>query len=106
MNKQLQVRTPIRLKLGYFLNLFPFLNLQECFKFVWDTMVYFFNLNQLHCSSAGSKVQVTFHRSRVQDAAPSINYQITQIPLELMEHFLKRLGLGDTFNTAHVSVSW
>ena len=82
MNKQLQVRTPIRLKLGYFLNLFPFLNLQECFKFVWDTMVYFFNLNQLHCSSAGSKVQVTFHRSRVQDAAPSINYQITQIPLE------------------------
>ena len=41
---------------------------------------------------AGSKVQVTFHRSRVQVIAPSINYQTTQIPLNLIEHFVKRLG--------------
>ena len=30
--------------------------------------------------------------------APSINYQITQIPLDPVEHFVERLGLGDTFN--------
>ena len=41
--------------------------------------------------SGGSKVQVTFQRSRVQVAAPLINYQTTQIPLDLMKHFLKRL---------------
>ena len=32
---------------------------------------------------AGSKVQVAFHRSRVQVTAPLINYQTTQIPLNL-----------------------
>lgn len=69
-------------------------------------MVYFFNLNQLGCLSAGSKAQVTFHSSRVQVAVLSINYQTTQIPLDLMEHFFfKRLGLGDTFNVIHISVS-
>ena len=55
---------------------------------------------------AGSKVQVTFHRSRVQGIAPSINYQTTQIPLDLIEHFVKRLGLGDSFNAVHLSLSW
>ena len=56
--------------------------------------------------SAGSKVQVTFHRPRVQVIAPSINYQTTQIPLDLIEHFVKRLGLGDSFNAVHLSLSW
>ena len=55
---------------------------------------------------AGSKVQVTLHRSRVQITAPSINYQTAKIPLDLMEHFGKRLGLGDTFNAIHLFVSW
>ena len=56
---------------------------------------------------AGSKVQVTFYRSRVQVIAPSINYQTTQIPLDLIEHFVKRLGLGDSFNAFHLSLlSW
>ena len=54
----------------------------------------------------GSKVQVTFHRSRVQVIAPLINYQTTQIPLDLIEHFVKRLGLGDSFNVVHLSLSW
>ena len=36
--------------------------------------------------------------------APSINYQTTHIPLELKEHFVKRIGLGDTFNAIHLSV--
>ena len=47
---------------------------------------------------AGSKVQVTFHWSRVQVTAPSINYQTTQFLLELIKHLVKRLGLGDTFS--------
>ena len=55
---------------------------------------------------ARSKVQVTFHRSTVQVNAPSITYQTTQIPLHLVEHFVKRLGLGDTFKAVHLSVSW
>ena len=56
---------------------------------------------------AGSKIQVTsFHRSRVQITAPSINYQTAKIPLDLMEHFVKRLGLGDAFNAIHLFVSW
>ena len=55
---------------------------------------------------AGSKVQVTFHRSRVQVIAPLINYQTTQIPLDLIEHFVKRLGLGDSYNVVHLSLSW
>ena len=38
--------------------------------------------------------------------APSINYQTTQIPLELTEHFVKRLGLGETFNAVCLSLSW
>ena len=33
--------------------------------------------------------QVTFHRSRVQVTAPSINYQTTQIPLDPVKHFVK-----------------
>ena len=55
--------------------------------------------------SAGFKVQVTFHRSRVQIIAPSINYQTTQIPLDLIGHFVKRLGLGDSLNAVHLSLS-
>ena len=55
---------------------------------------------------AGPKVQVTFHKSRVQVIAPLINYQTTQIPLDLIEHFVKRLGLGDSFNVVHLSLSW
>ena len=40
-------------------------------------------------------------------AAPSINHQTTQIPLDLTEHFGNwRFGLGDTFNAMHLSVSW
>ena len=46
---------------------------------------------------------VTFHRSRVQVTAALINYQTTQIPLNLTEHFVKRLGLGDAI---HLSISW
>ena len=61
----------------------------------------YFSLNE-----AGSKVQVTFHRSRIQVTAPLINYQTTRIPLHLTERFVKRLGLGDTFNVVHLSVSW
>lgn len=57
-------------------------------------------------SYAGSKVQGTFHRSKVQVTVPSINYQTTQIPLNLMEDSVKRLGLRDTFNAIHLSVSW
>ena len=49
--------------------------------------------------------QVTFHRSRVEVTASSINYQTTQIPLDLREHFVKRLRLGDTFYAFHLSVS-
>ena len=49
---------------------------------------------------------VTFHRSMVQVTASKINYQTTQIPLDLIEHFVKRLGLGDTFNAIHLSLSW
>ena len=47
---------------------------------------------------AGSKVLVTFHGSRVEVTAPSMNYtyQATQIPLDLIEYFVRRLGLGDT----------
>ena len=49
---------------------------------------------------------VTFHRSRVYVTAPLINYQTMQIPLNLIEHFVKRLGLRETFNAnIHLSVS-
>ena len=37
-------------------------------------------------SQAGPKVQVTFHRSRVQVITPSINYQTTPILLDLIGH--------------------
>jgi len=56
--------------------------------------------------SAGSKVEATFHRWRAQVTAPSINYQTTQISLELIEHFVNRLGLGETFNAVYLSLSW
>ena len=36
----------------------------------------------------------------------SINYQTTQIHLELIKHFVKRLGLGDPLNGINLSVSW
>ena len=40
-------------------------------------------------------------------AAPSINHQTTQIPLDLTEHFGNwRFGLEDTFNAMRLSVSW
>ena len=42
--------------------------------------------------------------SKVQVTAPLINYQTTQIPLDLMERFVKRLGIGDTFNAVQLSV--
>ena len=42
----------------------------------------------------------------VQITAPSINYQTSKIPLDLLEHFVKGSGLGDTFNAIHLSVSW
>ena len=65
----------------------------------------YFSLNE-----AGSKVRVMLHRSRIQVTAPLINYQTTRIPLldllDLTERFVKRLGLGDTFNAIHLSVSW
>ena len=60
----------------------------------------------VHKGADTSKVQVTFHRSRVKITASLINYHTTQIPLDLTEHFVKRLGLGDTFNAIHLSVSW
>ena len=37
--------------------------------------------------------------------APSINYQTTQIPIDPIKHFAKKLGLGETFNGVHLSVS-
>ena len=37
--------------------------------------------------------------------APSINYQTTQIPIDPVKHFVKKLGLGETFNAVHLSVS-
>lgn len=52
----------------------------------------YFSLNE-----AGSKVRVTLHRSRIQVTAPLINCQTTRIPLNLIEHFVKRLG----FNRRH-----
>ena len=42
-----------------------------------------------HLQFAGSKKQVTFHRSRVQVTAPSIDHQTTQIPLDPIKHFVK-----------------
>ena len=42
--------------------------------------------------------------SKVQVTAPLINYQTTQIPLDLIERFVKRLGIGDTFNAVQLSV--
>ena len=47
--------------------------------------------------STGKKVHVT---------APKMNCQTTQIPLYLIEHFVKSLGLANTFNAIHLSVSW
>ena len=55
---------------------------------------------------ATSNVQVTLHSSSIQVTAPLINYQTTQIPLNLTEHYVKRSGLGDTYNAIHLSVSW
>ena len=57
---------------------------------------------------AGSKVQVTLHRLRVhvQVTAPLVNITIetTDSPwYTVLEHFGKRLGLGDTFNAVHSS---
>ena len=37
--------------------------------------------------------------------APSINYQTTQIPIDPVKYFVKKLGLGETFNAVHLSVS-
>lgn len=56
--------------------------------------------------NTGCKVQVTFHRSREEVTAPTINYQTTQVPLDLNENFVMKLGLGDTFTAVHLSVSW
>lgn len=36
--------------------------------------------------------------------APSINYETTDIPLDLIAHFVKILGLGGTFYAVHLSV--
>ena len=49
-----------------------------------------------HSTAGNIKVHVT---------APQMNYQTTQIPLYLMEHFVKSLGLANTFNAIHLSVS-
>ena len=61
-----------------------------------------------HCCNQNTvcKVQVTFHRSREEVTAPTINYQTTQVPLNLKEYFVMKLGLGDTFTAVHLSVSW
>ena len=54
----------------------------------------------------GSWVWSTGHIPQVKSSTnPSINYKTTQIPLDLREHFLNRLGLGDTFNSAYLPVS-
>ena len=44
-----------------------------------------------------------FHRSRAQVTAPLLNYQTSQILLDLpvLEHFVKGLFLRDTFNAVH-----
>ena len=50
----------------------------------------------------------TGHIPQVKSAGhcSMINYQTTEIPLDLIEHFVKRLGLGDSFNAVHLSLSW
>ena len=40
----------------------------------------------------------------MQVTAPAIDYQTTQIPLDLIEHFVKRLVLGDSLNAVHLSL--
>ena len=51
-----------------------------------------------------NSAKVTLHRSRVQVTASLIvNFHTTQIPIDLTEHFVKRLRLGDTFNAIHLS---
>ena len=53
--------------------------------------------------------QSTGHIPQVRSAcvtAPQMNCQTTQIPLYLIEHFVKSLGLANTFNSIHLSVSW
>ena len=42
----------------------------------------------------------------IQVTAPSLNYQTTDYTLDLIEYFVKRLELGDTFNAVCLSVSW
>ena len=42
----------------------------------------------------------------IQVTAPALNYQTTDYTLDLIEYFVKRLELGDTFNAVCLSVSW
>ena len=42
----------------------------------------------------------------IEQHTTQIPLDLKQIPLDLTEHFVKRLGLGDTFNAIHLSVSW
>ena len=72
------------------------------------------NLHHQHGISAAESQTSPVEKSKekrmfsqaIQVTAPSINYQTTQIPLDLIEHFIRRLGLGDTFNAVCLSVSW
>ena len=53
----------------------------------------------------GSKVQVTFHRLST-DHCSIDKLSDLEDSLDLLEHFVKGSGLGDTFNAIHLSVSW
>ena len=44
-------------------------------------------------------------QEHIQVTLPSINYSATQISIDLIEHFFKRLGLEDSVNSVNLSVS-
>lgn len=70
-------------------------------QFVFQVVILYMVAGSIHT------IQVIFHTSRVQVTVPSINFQTTQILLDLMENFFKkRFGLGESFNSVYLSVSW
>lgn len=54
-------------------------------QFVFQVVILYMVAGSIHT------IQVIFHTSRVQVTVPSINSQTTQIPLDLTEHFFKKM---------------
>ena len=54
-------------------------------------------------AGTGCKVQVTFHRSGLLDC--STDKLTSQLLIDLIQHSVKRFGLGDTFNAIYLSIS-